>query len=129
MNTVEQHEETASQRLSTLLKACRGRIRPECRSLGQFERVPARVGRPVTQEEIAEAAGIGREWYARMETDRPVRASSRAIVRVAEALMMDPAERMALFRLTLPEMRRCDVLERRPPCPRFTRSNQSGDAR
>lgn len=73
--------------------------------------MPARVGKPVTQEEIAEAAGISREWYARMEADRSVRASSRAIARIAEALMMEPAERLALFQLALPEIRRCDVLQ------------------
>ncbi len=104
--------ETKSGELGTLLKACRLRIPPECRSLGRFARMPARVGKPVTQEEIAEAAGISREWYVRMETDRAVRASSRAIVRIAEALMMNPQERLAFLSLALPETRKCDVIQR-----------------
>ncbi len=102
--------QTTTLRVSTLLKACRARISAECRTLGQFVRMPARVGKPVTQEEIAEAAEISREWYARMEADCPVRASSRTLARIAESLMMKPAERLALFQLALPEIGRCDLL-------------------
>jgi transcriptional regulator with XRE-family HTH domain len=93
------------ERLGTLLKRCRLRITLECKSLGPYLRLPARIGRVVTQEEIAEASGISRQWYAMMESDRPLRVSGRTLAQIANVLMMDADERAALFRLALPELR------------------------
>ena len=63
-----------------------------------------RIGKAVTQEEVAEAVGITRQWYSLLEGNAPVRVSPSVLARVADALMMDFAERMALFRLVLPEI-------------------------
>lgn len=101
-------QETADaepEQLGALLKRCRARINCERRSLGPYLRLQVRVGKPVTQEEVAEAAGITRQWYALMETDRAVRVSAAVLARIADALMMDYVERAALFRLAVPELR------------------------
>ena len=87
-----------------LLKACRIRIRRESRSLGNYVRRAVRVGKTVTQEEVAEAAGISRVWYAMMEGNRSVRVSSLVLGRLADVLAMETAERAALFGLVLPEV-------------------------
>jgi transcriptional regulator with XRE-family HTH domain len=72
--------------------------------LGTCLRMPVRVGKAVTQEEVAEAAGISRVWYAMMEGNRPVRVSSLVLGRLANVLAMETAERAALFQLVLPEV-------------------------
>ena len=99
----EVHEK---ERLSELLKSCRARIAPGSASLGPYVRLPNRVGKPITQAEAAEAIGISRQWYLMMETDRADRVSASVLGRIADVLMMDPAERAALFRLGVPELRR-----------------------
>jgi transcriptional regulator with XRE-family HTH domain len=101
--TTEDHEK---ERLSRLLRRCRARIAPGCASLGPYLRLPNRIGKPITQEEVAEAVGISRQWYMMMETDRSRRVSASVLARIANVLMMDPAEREALFRLGVPELRR-----------------------
>jgi transcriptional regulator with XRE-family HTH domain len=102
LEAAEGHEHA---RLSGLLKRCRARLGPECRSLGPYLRRPIRIGKAVTQEEVAEAAGISRVWYATLENDRRVRFSARTLGRIADALMMDPPERETLFRLAVPALR------------------------
>jgi transcriptional regulator with XRE-family HTH domain len=87
-----------------LLKQCRARVRPESASLGPYPRLPVRVGKSPTQEEVAEAVGVSRQWYATMESARGVRTSARTLGRVADALSMSPAERADLFRLAVPEL-------------------------
>jgi transcriptional regulator with XRE-family HTH domain len=62
------------------------------------------VGRPVSQEEIAEAIGVSRVWYAMLETGRSVRASVALLERIATTLMLDEAQRAAVFQLGLPEI-------------------------
>jgi transcriptional regulator with XRE-family HTH domain len=93
------------ERLGELLRRSRTRITPDRASLGPYLRRPTRIGKPVIQEEVAEAAGISREWYARLENDRLLRVSSAVLGRIADALMLDPVERAALFELALPELR------------------------
>lgn len=92
------------ERRGRFLRRCRARVRPECASLGGYLRLPVRVGKAATQEEVAEAVGVSRQWYAMMESDRVVRASTRTLGRIAEVLTMSPAERAKLFRLALPEL-------------------------
>jgi transcriptional regulator with XRE-family HTH domain len=99
--------------LGGLLKRCRARIGPECASLGAFSRLPARVGKPVTQEEVAEAAGISRAYYAILENNHALRVSMQVLTRIADVLMISPIERDALFRLGVPELEGA-VFER--PC-------------
>ncbi|MBV8425145.1 MAG: helix-turn-helix domain-containing protein [Candidatus Eremiobacteraeota bacterium] len=86
------------------LKTLRSRIQPETEALGPHKRLPSRVGKRVTQEEIAEHVGVSREWYATLETGASTRTSLPLLARLATALMTTPAERMVLFSLGLPEL-------------------------
>ena len=95
--------ELESDALSSLLRRCRQRIASNATALGSFVRHPLRVGRRVTQEEAAEAAGISRQWYAMMESGRAARISSRLLARLADVLMMSPQEREELLCSALPE--------------------------
>ncbi len=74
-------------------------------------RLQSRVGRPVTQEEMAEYIGVSRAWYAMLETQARVRASAPLLDRLARALMLNSQERTLLFNLALPELR----LDSQPP--------------
>lgn len=109
---LERPEDQEHERLAVLLRRCRGRLRPERASLGPYLRLPNRVGKAVTQEEVAEAAGISRQWYVQMESDRPVRVSASLLAAIADVLMMDSVERAALFRLAVPELRSASLIER-----------------
>jgi transcriptional regulator with XRE-family HTH domain len=97
-------QEHEREGLAGLLKRCRARLDPERQSLGPYLRLPIRIGKAVTQEEVAEAIGISRQWYAMLESDRSVRVSAAVLARIAGALMMHPTERAALFRLAVPEL-------------------------
>jgi transcriptional regulator with XRE-family HTH domain len=109
---LERREHHGGEPLGALLKRCRARIGPEHSSLGSYLRLPIRVGKAVTQEEVAEAAGISRQWYALLENDRPVRVSATVLARIADSLMMDPTERATLFRLAVPELRTASLTDR-----------------
>lgn len=66
--------------------------------------IPAKaVGRRRTpgwrREELAEAAGVGVTWITWLEQGRDVSASPAALVRLADALLLNPAERASLFDL------------------------------
>lgn len=128
MNSAWRTEEQEQGPLGGLLKRCRARLKPDCRSLGPYLRVPNRVGKSVTQEELAEAVGVSRQWYAMLEAERPPRVSAALLARVADALMMDVAERNDLFRFAVPELRAAPltddsraVLEVLGPLRRLTR--------
>jgi transcriptional regulator with XRE-family HTH domain len=88
--------------LGTFLKRHRRALPPETPSLGDCPRVPARIGRPVTQEEVAEALGISRTWYALLESGGGGTSAALAN-RVAKVFDLDHAEQFELLRLTLPE--------------------------
>jgi DNA-binding XRE family transcriptional regulator len=45
-------------------------IPPRATVIGNYVRIPGRVGKPVTQEELAEALAISREWYCTLENGR-----------------------------------------------------------
>jgi transcriptional regulator with XRE-family HTH domain len=96
-------EDDEREGLGLLLKRYRMRIAPTGASLGGYLRVPIRIGKAVTQEEVAEAVGISRQYYATIENDGAARISGTVLRRLADALMMDDAERATLFRLALPE--------------------------
>jgi Helix-turn-helix domain len=72
-------EQRAERRVAFLLKNSRKRIAFELDSLGPYTRIPLRVGKPVTQEELAEAVGISREWYGQLESGRSPGVSSRLL--------------------------------------------------
>ncbi len=102
---LESAEEPAWAQLGGLLKRCRARIGQERASLGPYLRLPARVGKVITQDEVAEAVGISRQWYAMLESNHRVRVSPAVLARIADALMMHATERAALLRLAVPELR------------------------
>ena len=90
--------------LSALLGFARARIHPDSRALGPYLRFPLRIGNAVTQEEVAETVGATRQWYALLEAGREVRASRPMLGRIADALMLDDAERSSLFEFAVPEL-------------------------
>jgi DNA-binding XRE family transcriptional regulator len=100
------------------LKTLRRRIPPEAASLGPWKRLPVRCGRRVTQEEVAEAVGVSRNWYRRLESDETVRASPKLLDRLASAFAITAGERTRLFVLGIPEMRH--DLTRRDPTTEHT---------
>jgi transcriptional regulator with XRE-family HTH domain len=91
-------------RLKVFLRGSRQRIDPQIRCLGDYERLPVRRGRPVTQEEMAEAVGVSRVWYALLESGSTIRTSTKLLDRLAIVLMLDPSERARLFCLAVPEL-------------------------
>jgi transcriptional regulator with XRE-family HTH domain len=95
--------------LAHFLKFLRQRVDPDVLVLGPNARRPARLGKRVTQEELAEAVGVSREWYAQLETAAATRASPGLLGRIADALMVAPEERAMLFQLALPEKWRVDL--------------------
>ena len=90
--------------LAPFLKFLRTRIDPQVRDLGPRRRLPSRVGKRVTQEELAEAIGVSREWYAVLESPAAPRASPSLLERLSDALMLSSEERGTLFQLALPEI-------------------------
>lgn len=93
-----------SSECGALLRACRGAVDANVRALGPHARLPARWGKRVTQEEVAEAAGVSRVWYAMLESGAAVRTSPRLLDSLAAALMLSARDRAALFCLALPEL-------------------------
>ncbi len=86
------------------LRKLRQRIPPQTATLGSWKRLPIRRGRAVTQEEIAEAVGVSRNWYRRLESGAGVRASMKLLDRLANTMVFTPTERTTLFVLAIPEM-------------------------
>lgn len=74
-------------------------------ALGPYRRTIARIGRPITQQEVAEAVGVSRVWYATLESGAPIRASTELLVKLSETLMLHDAERELFFNLAVPELR------------------------
>jgi DNA-binding XRE family transcriptional regulator len=94
----------AQSEFASFLKTHRRDMPSDSATLGSWERLPARRGRRVTQEEIAEAVGISRNWYRRLESDDAPRASAKLLDRLAQALQFTPEERTKLFVLGIPEL-------------------------
>lgn len=92
------------RRLSELLREARRSISVDTHSLGNTLRFPGRVGKRVTQEEIAEAIGVSRVWYAMLETGQPVRASVALLERICNALGLDEQQRACVFELGIPQI-------------------------
>jgi transcriptional regulator with XRE-family HTH domain len=96
--------------LGILLKYFRGRIESDASHLGPHARHPSRLRKRVTQEEIAEAVGVTREWYAKLESGAATtRASTALLDRLAAALMLTPAERATLFHMAVSQLRRVQL--------------------
>ena len=76
--------------LGDFLRSRRERLTPAALGLpgGRRRRTPG-----LRREEVAELAGIGVDWYVRLEQGRSVRPSVATIDALAQALRLDPAER------------------------------------
>jgi transcriptional regulator with XRE-family HTH domain len=92
--------------LGRYLKSLRSRIDRYARALGPYVRLPRQRGKLVTQNELAEAIGVSREWYGELESAAPPRMSTSLVSRLADALMVTQEERARLFHLALPELGR-----------------------
>jgi DNA-binding XRE family transcriptional regulator len=90
--------------LGAFLKKMRRRIPLDADRLGASKRLPVRCGRRVTQEEIAEAVGVSRNWYRMLECGTRMRASTKLLARLAQTLGLTSHERMTLLALALPEI-------------------------
>ena len=90
-----------SNSFSETLRCYRLGVPIEARSLGNFARVSKRIGKMVSQEELAEAIGISRNWYSVIEVGR-VRPSIELVRRICNALMLDQAKRLELVDLAFP---------------------------
>jgi transcriptional regulator with XRE-family HTH domain len=79
--------------LGDFLRSRRERLTPAALGLpdGRRRRTPG-----LRREEVAELAGIGVDWYVRLEQGRAVRPSAATIDALAQALRLDPAERTHL---------------------------------
>src|SRR3981189_1760147 len=108
---------------------------PRQRELGDFLRsrreklTPKAVGLPVgrrrrtpglRREEVAELAGIGVDWYIRLEQGRTVSPSAATIDALARALRLGRAEHKHLKELTQNADRSAFVPETVPPPARRT---------
>jgi peroxiredoxin/DNA-binding XRE family transcriptional regulator len=117
-STVQNHaqgnEDERARDFGDFLRRCRQEIPVETKALGTFVRLPNRVGKAVSQEELAEAIGVSRSWYGLLETGRPVQPSVALLDRISDVLMLHERMRSALFELGLPAFwRRAVELGRR----------------
>lgn len=103
MRSTQPTERERLRRFSELLKEARRRIPTDTVSLGKTQRFTERIGKRVSQEEVAEAIGISRVWYATLEMGRP-RASIAVLGRICDALMLDEHQRADLLQLCVPEI-------------------------
>jgi transcriptional regulator with XRE-family HTH domain len=88
--------------LRSILVEFRSRLRPEDVGLPASgrRRVPG-----LRREEVAELVGVSPNWYAAFETGSCThRFSADFVRRVAAVLRLDDRDRVALFRLALPEV-------------------------
>jgi transcriptional regulator with XRE-family HTH domain len=97
--------------LAQLLRFFRRRIDGAARTLGPYRRLRSRIGKRVTQQELAEAIGVSREWYSLLESAASGRASTGLLDRLADALMVTPQERARLFQAAIPELGRAQGRE------------------
>jgi DNA-binding Xre family transcriptional regulator len=96
--------EAREEALHRFIRERRLRLAPESRFLGDAPRFPTRVGKAVTQEELADHLGISRQWYSRLENGAPAGFSMQLLSRLCDALLLSAAERVEFIRLAMPEL-------------------------
>jgi transcriptional regulator with XRE-family HTH domain len=83
---------------------------------------PVEVGLPRTARrrvaglrrgEVAELVGVTVDWYRSFESGRAVRVSPRFVARLSKALRLSVADKLALFRLALPEIYHLELSDTR----------------
>lgn len=94
------------------LRSRRKKLRPDAVGLhdGPRRRTPG-----LRREEVAELAGIGVDWYVRLEQGRDVSPSDATLDALARALRLDKAEAAHLHALARRDRSRAFVPERVPP--------------
>ncbi|RQU81927.1 XRE family transcriptional regulator [Burkholderia cenocepacia] len=94
------------------LRSRRKKLRPDAVGLhdGPRRRTPG-----LRREEVAERAGIGVDWYVRLEQGRDVNPSDATLDALARALRLDKAEAAHLRTLARRDGSRAFVPERVPP--------------
>jgi hypothetical protein len=55
------------KQLAAFLSGKRQHVDPNAEHVGTYTRRQNRIGRPLTQEEVAEAIDVSRQWYAALE--------------------------------------------------------------
>ena len=103
--------------LGDFLRSRRQKLTPKAVGLpaGRRRRTPG-----LRREEVAELAGIGVDWYIRLEQGRTVSPSAATIDALARALRLSKAEHRHLRELTQNADRRPFVRETVPPAIRRT---------
>jgi len=103
--------------LGDFLRSRRQKLMPKAVGLpaGRRRRTPG-----LRREEVAELAGIGVDWYIRLEQGRSVSPSAATIHALARALRLTKAEHRHLTELTQNADRRPFVREAVPPAIRRT---------
>jgi transcriptional regulator with XRE-family HTH domain len=98
--------------LGEFLRSRRERLTPEAVGLppGRRRRTPG-----LRREEVAELAGIGVDWYVRLEQGRTVRPSAATVDALAAALRLDDTERAHLAVLSQQTLRPAFERETVPP--------------
>lgn len=91
------------KQLSAFLSDKRRHADPNAGHVGTYVRQQNRIGRPFTQEEIAEALDVSRQWYAALEMGASIRPSPALLERIAAVFALRDDERVTLFRLAIPE--------------------------
>jgi transcriptional regulator with XRE-family HTH domain len=109
--------QVVSSELGDFLRSRRDRLTPEAVGLpgGRRRRTPG-----LRREEVAQLAGIGVDWYIRLEQGRTVSPSAATVNSLARALRLDPVEEAHLRALTRNTERRPFVREVVPESLRRT---------
>lgn len=103
---------TSGRMLGEFLRSRREKLSPKSVGLGVTRR---RRTAGLRREEVAELAGIGVDWYIRLEQGRAVRPSAATIEALARALRLTKAERLHLRALAETATQRRFVRETVPP--------------
>jgi transcriptional regulator with XRE-family HTH domain len=91
------------KQLSAFLSGKRQHVDPHAGRVGTYLRRQNRIGRPFTQEEVAEALAVSRQWYAALEMGASIRPSTGLLDRIATVFALRDDERVTLFRLAIRE--------------------------
>ncbi len=110
-------DQLASSELGDFLRTRRDRLSPEAVGLpsGRRRRTPG-----LRREEVAQLAGIGVDWYIRLEQGRAVSPSVTTVESLSRALRLNPVEQAHLRALTRNAERRPFVREIVPKSLRRT---------
>jgi DNA-binding XRE family transcriptional regulator len=106
MATIEYTQDPGRlESFGTYLRECRKRFPAQATALGSYRRLPDRIGRSVTQEEVAEAIGISRAWYATLESGAARSSSRRLLNQIAMVFSLTSEDRRVLLHLSFPELK------------------------